>query len=116
LPPCGLRGTGRRVKDRIMASNFRISVHRNSNNLHLKLYGDFDGTSACELIDAVRQKGSRAKKIFVHTEGLKEVFPFGCGVFQRQLPSSKGTRVTFVFTGKDAHELAPALHDQIMVV
>jgi len=99
-----------------MASNFRILVHRNSDSLHLKLYGDFDGSSACELIDAVEQKGFGAKKIFVHTEGLKEVFPFGCGVFQSRLPASKGANVTLVFTGKDAHELAPVLRDQIMVV
>jgi hypothetical protein len=98
-----------------MAANFKIALHRNSENLHLKLYGDFDGTSACELIDAVREKGFGARKIFVHTEGLGEVFPFGCELFQRRLPFPKGTPVTLVFTGKDAHELAPALCDQVMV-
>jgi hypothetical protein len=98
-----------------MAANFRITAHRNSDSLHLRLYGDFDGTSACELIDAVREKGSGSRKIFVHTEGLKEVFPFGCDVFQSQLPIPKGAPVTLVFTGKDAHELAPALRDQVMV-
>ncbi len=29
-----------------MASNFRIYVQRNSNDLHIQLEGDFDGTSA----------------------------------------------------------------------
>jgi hypothetical protein len=99
-----------------MAANFRILVHRNSDSLHLKLYGDFDGTSACELVRAVRQNGFGVSKIFVHTDGLKEVFPFGRDVFQsqRSLPASKSP--TFVFTGKDAHQLSPTLPDQVMVV
>jgi hypothetical protein len=36
-----------------MASNFKILVHRNSENLHLKLTGDFDGTSAQKLLNAL---------------------------------------------------------------
>jgi hypothetical protein len=99
-----------------MATNFRILMHRNSDALHLKLYGDFDGTSACELARAVRKNGFGASKIFVHTEGLKEVFPFGCDVFQSELPLPAWKSATFVFTGKDAHELAPAPCNQVMVV
>jgi hypothetical protein len=98
-----------------MATNFRIALHRNSENLHLKLYGDFDGTSACELVDTVREKGFGARKIFFHTEGLKQVFPFGCELFQSRLPLPKAAPVTLVFTGKDAHELAPVLRGQVMV-
>ena len=33
-----------------MATGFKICVHRNSENLHLKLKGNFDGTSAHELL------------------------------------------------------------------
>ena len=39
-----------------MASNFKISVHRNSDSLDLKLMGDFDGTSACELLNVMMEK------------------------------------------------------------
>jgi hypothetical protein len=35
----------------IMAANFKIFVHKNSENLHLKLIGDFGGNSACELLN-----------------------------------------------------------------
>ena len=40
-----------------MASNFTISVHRNSDQLDLRLMGDFDGTSACELLNALEKNG-----------------------------------------------------------
>ena len=29
-----------------MAVNFRIVIHRNDENLHLQMIGDFDGSSA----------------------------------------------------------------------
>jgi hypothetical protein len=38
-----------------MAENFQILVRRNSENLHLKLMGDFDGISAYELIDTLKK-------------------------------------------------------------
>jgi len=37
-----------------MAANFRISVHRSSDSLHMKLMGDFDGSSAWELLNVLR--------------------------------------------------------------
>jgi len=40
-----------------MAARFRISIHRNSENLHLKLMGDFDGTSAHELLNVLKRCG-----------------------------------------------------------
>nr|CBX29619.1 unknown protein [uncultured Desulfobacterium sp.] len=36
-----------------MASNFKIEVFRNSENVHLKLFGDFDGNSAYELVNTI---------------------------------------------------------------
>ena len=39
-----------------MAANFRILVHRNSDNLHLRPIGDFDGASAFELVVSQSKK------------------------------------------------------------
>jgi len=38
-----------------MALNFKIICHKNSENLHLKLMGDFDGSSAYELINTLKK-------------------------------------------------------------
>jgi len=64
-----------------MASNFRIFSHRNSDNLHLKLKGDFDGSSAHQLINTPKEQNGNVSKIFIHTYNLSSMNPFGLEVF-----------------------------------
>jgi hypothetical protein len=37
-----------------MATNFKISSHRTESKLHLNLAGDFDGSSAFELLNMLK--------------------------------------------------------------
>jgi len=90
-----------------MANNFRISTHRNDENLHLKLMGDFDGTSAFELLNVLKGKSDRTSKVFIHTSGLRNIYPFGLNVFHNNLNVLKGKFAEFVFTGENACQLAP---------
>ena len=46
-----------------MASNFRIFIHRNNGNLQVKLMGDFDGSSAFELINVLQEHSGKAGKM-----------------------------------------------------
>ena len=90
-----------------MASNFTISVHRNSNSLDLKLMGDFDGTSACELLNVLSEKCDDKDNVFIHTDGLKQIYPFGCDTFQNNLYTLKGQLLRLLFTGRNAAQIAP---------
>ena len=45
-----------------MASNFSIFFHRNSDNLYLKLMGDFDGSSAHQLINILKEQTETSTK------------------------------------------------------
>jgi len=92
----------------IMASNFRIFMHRNSDSLHLKLAGDFDGTSAFELVDMVKKNGPGLRKVFIHTSNLKTIHPFGLQVFEKSLSALKGSSFQLLFTGEYAQQIAPA--------
>lgn len=83
-----------------MSCNFKISTHQNSDNVHLKLTGDFDGSSACELINALSGYSAKKNRIFVHTAGLHDVKTFGMLVFERDFAGIKRKPVAFVFTGK----------------
>jgi hypothetical protein len=47
-----------------MASNFKLFLDETGDSLHLKLYGDFDGSSAHELIHTLKKCGSRFYQIF----------------------------------------------------
>jgi len=90
-----------------MASNFRVFVHRNSENVHLQLTGDFDGTSAYELLDVMRKSSFRASRVFIHTESLKHIEPLGRFLFQDKLRAFEPRSLRLLFTGSHASQLAP---------
>jgi hypothetical protein len=90
-----------------MASNFKISIHRNSENLHLKLIGDFDGSSAFELINVLKRHWNGVYRVIIHTESLKAIYPFGRHMFQQNLPNLIGHHSRILFAGDNAEQIAP---------
>jgi len=90
-----------------MASKFRISAHRNSENLHLKLMGDFDGSSACQLLNVLKERSNGVHRIIIHTNSLKNVYPFGRDTFHKNLCSLNGLRKRLLFTGDNIDQIAP---------
>ena len=91
-----------------MASNFRVLIHRNGDNLHLKLIGDFDSTSASQLIEILTRSRRNASRIFIHTATLREIHPFGARIFREDLISTMTDPHPLVFTGEGAAALAPS--------
>jgi hypothetical protein len=89
-----------------MASNFRIFCRQNSDNLHLELTGEFDGSSAYELIDTLKKYSGIARKVFIHTCSLSSVHSFGSDVFQKNYDIKKLSRA-LIFTGEYGDRLAP---------
>ena len=90
-----------------MACNFRILVHKNSDNLHLKLTGDFDGSAAHQLINSLKTNKRKVSRIFIHTGSLNDIYPFGRDVFLSNLDVINGQPVTLIFTGEKAAQLVP---------
>ena len=90
-----------------MAANFTIAIHRMSTSLELKLAGDFDGTSACELLNTLKKKCDGVDRVFVNTSRLRDIYPFGQDTFQNNLYILKGKPIRLVFTGKHATSIAP---------
>ena len=68
-----------------MAHNFKIFMHRTIDNLHLNLEGDFEGSSAFELINILKENLNRTKRILIDTNKLKKIYPFGWEVFNHNL-------------------------------
>ncbi len=89
-----------------MSSNFKILVHTNDNKLHMKLFGDFDGTSAHQLLNHIKKLHQKFPTIFVHTNCLKELIPFGVGVFNSHLGDLDRNRIRLVFTGEYATQFS----------
>ena len=83
-----------------MASNFKLFMHETRDSLHLKMFGDFDGNSAYELINTIKDNAARSYQIFIDTEDLKNIYPFGRDVFQNNLARNKIRSTQIVFIGK----------------
>jgi hypothetical protein len=83
-----------------MASNFEVSVDKKSEGFGLKLVGDFDATSAYELIYAIKKLPEDILKIFVNTDGLKDISPFDLDVFHRNMSPHDAQSRKLVFAGR----------------
>jgi hypothetical protein len=90
-----------------MANNFKISIHRKIDNLYLRPMGDFDGSSAWELINVIRDNLNNFKSIQIETSKLKKVYPFGRDVFRSNLLSLIDGRIDIQFSGSKALRIAP---------
>jgi len=99
-----------------MATNFRVSPRRKKDRLELRLAGDFDGTSACELLNVLKEKCNGAEKVLIHTNGLRHIYPFGRDTFQNNVYTLKGKGVNLVFTGKNAKKMGPERKKTFLMV
>ncbi len=90
-----------------MASNFRIAMHHNGSTLHFKLMGDFDGTSAYQLLEGLKKTYNGINRVIVHADSLKMIHPFGRDVFQSRFYELNGHSIRIFFTGEKAKQIAP---------
>ncbi len=88
-----------------MAWDFNLFFHELRDSLHLKLYGDFDGTSAFELINALKKIPDKSFQIFIDTEDLNTISSFGRDVFQKNLGIEDMRLNDIIFIGKHKYEL-----------
>jgi hypothetical protein len=89
-----------------MAANFQIFSYKTRDSLHLKLNGDFDGSSAYELINALRDHGADFFHIFIDTNNLKTIYPFGRAVFQKNLSILNKKLSNLIFIGENGHQIS----------
>ena len=89
-----------------MAVNFRILQFKNTNSVHLSLNGDFDGSSAHELINTLESYDSDVHQVFINTNGLTSVHPFGQVVLYRKLPVVRKGGRNLVFLGDHRRSFA----------
>ena len=74
-------------------------------SLHLKLEGDFDGSSAYELLETLKKYDSDSYQIFIDTNDLKTIYPFGKQVFQKKLGIYNQQISNLIFIGDDGHKI-----------
>lgn len=84
-----------------MARNFHMFTHKTTDTLHIKLSGDFDGSSASELANFLANNQSKYYQIFINTKDLKSIYPFGVDVLRHSLADIKEQGAGMIFIGKN---------------
>jgi hypothetical protein len=90
-----------------MSTNFKIEFRTSNGNLHLQPKGDFDGSAACELVNLIHDKYEGEGRVFVDTQRLRTVHPFGCSMFHYHLNFGKLPANRLYFKGEKGFEMAP---------
>jgi hypothetical protein len=88
-----------------MAANFKIGSYKTMDGFGLKLDGDFDATSAFELIYAVKTLPEKNQRIYIFTDGLKLIHPFGIDVLRSFMHPLNGESTRIEFKGNNASKL-----------
>ena len=69
-----------------MAKNFHMLTQINKNHsLSIRLSGDFDGSSACQLINVLNKNSRKSNKAAIDTDGLRTIDTFGIDVLRPRL-------------------------------
>jgi len=83
-----------------MANNFKIFKHRSGESLHLKLSGDFDGSSTSELLYLLKKDSDNYFNVFINTSDLNHVHYFGKDVIQCNTSEIEKLNSSIHFIGK----------------
>jgi len=90
-----------------MARNFKIKLHRTDDNLQIHLKGDFDGSSAFDLINAIKDNLKNYKCLKIDTSDLKKVYSFGRDIFNYNLLDIRNARIRIDFISPNALLILP---------
>jgi len=85
-----------------MAANFKINFQKNAGSVYLMLEGDFDGSSAQQLLYWMRHARTEKSRVVIDTSALERIEPFGLNVFHYNLGSLKNHARGFIFMGPKA--------------
>lgn len=84
-----------------MAKNFRVHAKETDNqSLAVQLFGDFDASSACELINLLDETIKPSSRVAIDTDGLKTINAFGLAVFLPQMSRLTSTVAEIEVTGR----------------
>ena len=84
-----------------MARNFRILAKEKKNQtLIIKLFGDFDATSACELMHVLNASVKKAVNVAIDTDGLLTINAFGLDVLFPRISVLNRCRADIKVTGR----------------
>lgn len=89
-----------------MAANFQIHLRRKKSRIIFVPAGNLDGSSACELVQAIRSEAGKNVDVHLDTDRLRHVVPFGARILAGQLEKMRCDFSALTVTGAHAETLA----------
>ena len=90
-----------------MSMGFKINYKRLNGDLHVDPVGDFDGSSAWELINLLDEKYDGKGQVHIDTRRLRSICPFGGNTFQCQFYQSHVPAHRLLVKGENGKAIAP---------
>ncbi len=90
-----------------MNTGFRIARRQSAGNLHLSLFGEFNGMCAWELFKTIKRRQPASGRIFVSTAGLGAITRTGVQLFKTRMSAEKIRSDRLYFKGEKGFEIAP---------
>ncbi len=90
-----------------MSIHFQVTFRKNNGNLHVSPKGDFDGSSAWELVNLLQEQYEGTGRVFINTKNLRKVCSFGCRTFKCNIHLSRVPVNQLFFKGEKGFEIAP---------
>jgi hypothetical protein len=90
-----------------MGSQFKMRVHPNSENLHIKLLGDLD-TNAIDMLALHIDIGSKKfRKLFIYTNDLTYIDNSSRDILKEKIATTGIDMLNLKFAGERAADIAP---------
>lgn len=90
-----------------MSRNFQVEFKKSNGNLHVHPSGDLGGSSAWELVNLLHEQYEGRGRVYIDTDDLRNMCPFGCNTFQCRLNRQHLPFERIYFKGDKGAAMAP---------
>ena len=89
-----------------MKPGYECVCRNSAGNLHVDLYGEFNGRCAWELFKLLKQHGG-ARRVFVNTAGIRQIAGEGVQLFRSYMTRPRIQHDWLYFKGEKGFKIAP---------
>jgi hypothetical protein len=90
-----------------MGANFQVRFQKKNGDLYVDPKGDFDGSSAWELVNLIHDQYEGSGKVIIDTQKLRNLCPFGCSTFKCRIRIGRVPADRLLIRGRQGGEIAP---------
>jgi hypothetical protein len=86
---------------------YRIHKYNSVGNLHISLFGEFNGMCAWALLKIIKRQNAGHGRVFVNTAGIGKILPAAVVLFKDHMPQQSVPSDWLYFKGEKGFQIAP---------